>query len=107
MGRNTILTSASDTIFFWFGCPTHMATLRRPRLRMPPDVREVLVEKKLMGAYRARPPYQRNDYLAWFARATTTPTRRGRIEIMVNELAAGHGFMTMDWRPTRARAKKE
>ena len=84
-----------------------MKTVRPARVRVPTDIRALLTQKGLLAAFRARPPYQRSDYLAWIARATTTPTRQGRIEIMVDELAAGHGFMTMEWHPPRARTKKE
>jgi uncharacterized protein YdeI (YjbR/CyaY-like superfamily) len=82
-----------------------MKTVRRPRLRMPPDVRDVLVQKGLLAAYRARPPYQRNDYVGWIERAKMPNTRRKRIELMLDELAAGHGYMTMHWEPPRRRRK--
>ena len=40
-----------------------MAPLSRPLQKMPDFVREALRARGLMGAYEARPPYQRNDYL--------------------------------------------
>ncbi|MGH7288066.1 MAG: hypothetical protein ACREI8_08635 [Myxococcota bacterium] len=42
----------------------HPSLSRAPQ-PMPAFVRRALVERDLMGAYRCRPPYQRNDYLGW------------------------------------------
>jgi hypothetical protein len=36
---------------------------------MPDFIREVLAAKKLTAACDIRPPYQRNDYIGWIARA--------------------------------------
>jgi hypothetical protein len=36
---------------------------------MPAFVRSALQKRRLMEAYRGRPPYQQNDYLAWISRA--------------------------------------
>jgi hypothetical protein len=38
-----------------------LTRLKRARQTMPAAIRRSLVEKGLMDAYRARPPYQRND----------------------------------------------
>ena len=46
-------------------------TLKRPKNPMPGFVRDALNERGLMEAYRARPPYQQNDYLGWIARRQT------------------------------------
>jgi uncharacterized protein YdeI (YjbR/CyaY-like superfamily) len=72
--------------------------LRRPRNPMPEDVRKALEEQGLMEAYRARPPYQRNDYLGWIGRAKRAPTRHRRLQQMLDELVAGDLYMKMPWR---------
>lgn len=74
---------------------------RRPRHRMPAFVRAALRDRSLEKAYRERPPYQRNDYLGWIGRAKRPETKSRRLDVMVRELAAGHGYMGMKWRPTR------
>lgn len=71
---------------------------RRPRNRMPAAVRAVLDERNLMAAYRARPPYQRNDYLGWIALAKLPATRQKRLQTMLRELAAGSGYMGQPYR---------
>jgi uncharacterized protein YdeI (YjbR/CyaY-like superfamily) len=65
---------------------------------MPTDVRRALEDAGLMAAYDDRPPYQRNDYLGWIARAKRDDTRRRRIEQMLGELVAGDVYMKMEWR---------
>ena len=70
---------------------------------MPPDIRDRLESEGLTGDYRARPRYQRNDYLAWIARAKRPDTRRRRIDQMIEELSRGGVYMKMD-HPPSARA---
>lgn len=65
---------------------------------MPKFIRQLLLEKKLMAAYRARPPYQRNDYIGWIMRAKTEATRDKRLNQMVQELKNGDSYMKMVWR---------
>ena len=72
-------------------------TLKRTLQPMPDDIEALLQERKLSAAYEARPAYQRNDYLAWIARAKRPETRSNRLEVMLTELAAGHGYMGMAW----------
>lgn len=55
-----------------------------------------------MEAYGARPDYQQNDYVGWIARARRADTRERRLTQMRAELAAGHGYMNMEWRPSRS-----
>jgi hypothetical protein len=43
--------------------------LKRPRYLMPDFVREALLDRGLMDAYRDRPAYQQNDYVGWICRA--------------------------------------
>lgn len=66
---------------------------------MPDDIAASLDLRELRAAYDARPPYQRNDWLAWIARAKKPETRDKRIAAMMQELKQGHGYMGMDWRP--------
>lgn len=65
---------------------------------MPADIERVLKQRKLVDAYRARPAYQRNDYIGWIGRAVRDTTRQKRIDLMLRELAAGEGYMNMAWR---------
>lgn len=75
--------------------------LKRPRHPMPAFVRDALVRHGLMEAYRARPPYQRNDYLGWICRAKRLETREKRLTQMLNELTAGDRYMKMPYRTRR------
>ncbi|QQR42648.1 YdeI/OmpD-associated family protein [Myxococcus xanthus] len=79
-----------------------MATAKRPTLKravnpMPANVRAALVQRGLMDAYKARPPYQQNDYLGWIARAKLEATRQKRLDQMLDELAGGTKYMNMAW----------
>ncbi len=65
---------------------------------MPDFVRQALVDNKLMAAFEARPPYQRNDYLGWISRAKKPETQLRRLAQMVEELAAGDRYMKMAYR---------
>ena len=51
-----------------------------------------------MDAYRARPPYQRNDYLGWIDRAKRPETKERRLGQMLAELEQGDLYMKMAWR---------
>jgi uncharacterized protein YdeI (YjbR/CyaY-like superfamily) len=75
------------------------STLKRPENPMPEFVREALEEQCLMDAYRARPPYQRNDYLGWINRARREDTKMKRLQQMLGELAGGRLYMNMSWKP--------
>ena len=70
-------------------------TLKRPIHPMPDDVRDRLAADGLMEAYRARPPYQQNDYIGWIERAARPETRQKRIDRMIEELRDGHVYMGM------------
>lgn len=74
-------------------------TLRRALNPMPDDVATRLARAGLQAAYDARPPFQRNDYLGWIARAKRPETREKRIAQMLDELADGTRYMKMPWRP--------
>ena len=72
--------------------------LTRAQNPMPEDIVARLDATGLRDAYDARPPYQRNDYLGWIARAQREATREKRIVQMLEELARGTHYMKMRWR---------
>ena len=74
-------------------------TLKRDTQPMPGFVAQALEQHGLRPAYDARPPYQRNDYLGWINRAKRDDTKQKRLQQMLDELAAGEGYMNMAWRP--------
>lgn len=76
-----------------------MSALKRPVQPMPDALDAILISQGLRDAYDARPAYQRNDWLAWIARAKKPETREKRIASMLGELAQGHGYMGMAWNP--------
>lgn len=63
---------------------------------MPDDVSDALDRRDLTKLYLERPFYQRNDYLAWIARAVRPDTRQRRIDQMLYELEQGGVYMKMD-----------
>jgi uncharacterized protein YdeI (YjbR/CyaY-like superfamily) len=79
------------------------STLKRRRETMPSAVRSALTSKGLLKAYRARPAYQRNDYLGWIKGAKREDTKKKRLDQMLRELAGGRKYMNMAYRPKTAR----
>lgn len=77
--------------------------LTRAKNPMPAFVRNALNARGLMEAYRARPPYQQNDYLGWIARAKMEATRLKRLRQMLEELQGGKSYMNMVWKPRAGR----
>ena len=77
--------------------------LTRPIQPMPDFVTAALKAQDLEAAYASRPPYQRNDYLGWINRAKRDATKQKRLSIMLQELAAGRGYMGMEWHPRQER----
>ncbi|WP_417259568.1 YdeI/OmpD-associated family protein [Celeribacter sp.] len=73
-------------------------TLTRPKHPMPDEIRKAIEARGLMAAYEARPPYQRNDYLGWIARAKRDATKAKRLAQMLDELEGGTLYMKMVWR---------
>lgn len=69
--------------------------LKRPRQPMPAEVRQALVERGLLQAYRDRPAYQQNDYLGWINRAKRDETKAKRLAQMLDELERGGVYMNM------------
>jgi uncharacterized protein YdeI (YjbR/CyaY-like superfamily) len=72
---------------------------------IPPDVGQALALRGLAGAYAERPPYQRNDYIAWIERARREETRTRRMAQMLDELAGGGVYMGMAWHPAPERPR--
>ncbi|MBK9126134.1 MAG: YdeI/OmpD-associated family protein [Chloroflexi bacterium] len=68
---------------------------------MPDDIRAELERFGLMDAYRARPAYQQNDYLAWIGRAKRPATREKRLAQMLDELRRGDAYMNMRYTAKR------
>ena len=66
---------------------------------MPDFVRRALAEHGLEKESRARPPYQRNDYIGWIAGAKRQETRDKRLAQMLDELRGGDRYMKMPYRP--------
>ncbi|WP_196246246.1 YdeI/OmpD-associated family protein [Lacticaseibacillus zhaodongensis] len=70
---------------------------KRAQNSMPDFVEAALSNHGLMQQYKARPPYQRNDYLGWIAGAKRPATQQKRLQQMLSELAAGDVYMKMAW----------
>ena len=73
---------------------------KRPTHAMPADARAALGAGGVEADYRARPHYQRNDYLGWIDGAKQDGTRRKRIAQMVAELKEGGVYMGMTHGPS-------
>jgi len=79
-------------------------SLKRARNTMPAFVRNALADKGLMDAYKARPAYQKNDYLGWIKNAKLEATRQKRLAQMLSELKGGKKYMNMAWSGKRSQA---
>ena len=73
--------------------------LKRDRNEMPEFVREALVDRGLLDAYRRLPAYQQNDYLGWITRAKRQETKQKRLDQMLDELFRGDRYMKMAYCP--------
>lgn len=71
--------------------------LTRPVHEIPGDVADALDRDALWEQYRARPPYQQNDYIGWITRGKREETRAKRLGVMLEELRAGDRYMGMKW----------
>lgn len=74
------------------------APQKRQSEAMPDFVRRELNAHGLMEAYDSRPPYQRNDYLAWINTAKQDATKQRRLEQMLSELVSGDTYMGMPYK---------
>jgi uncharacterized protein YdeI (YjbR/CyaY-like superfamily) len=77
---------------------------KRARHSMPAFVRKALDEHGVMDAYKARPAYQKNDYVGWINGARLETTRQKRLDQMLSELKGGKKYMNMAWSGGRSRA---
>ena len=73
----------------------------RERHHMPNDIAAALKSSGLCADYKARPAYQRNDYIGWINRAKTSETRIKRLEQMLTELAQGGIYMGKEHKASR------
>lgn len=64
---------------------------------IPDFVAEALEREGLWERYRARPPYQQNDYIGWIIRAKREETRQKRLLQMLDELRRGDAYMKMKY----------
>jgi len=71
--------------------------MKRKVCDMPDYIAEALEKSGLWERYRERPPYQRNDYVRWIARAKREETRRKRLAQMLEELQTGGVYMKMEY----------
>lgn len=71
---------------------------RRERYPMPAYIKNALTKNKVMDAYKARPPYQQNDYIGWITRAKREETGAKRLNQMLAELKAGNAYMNMKYK---------
>jgi hypothetical protein len=72
--------------------------LKRPRYPMPDFIKEGLIKRGLMEAYRDRPAYQQNDYIGWITRAKRQTTITKRLNQMLDELEQGDVYMKMAYK---------
>jgi len=78
------------------------SALKRPLYPMPSFIKESLLQRGLMEAYRDRPAYQRNDYVGWITRAKRQVTRDKRLAQMLDELEGGETYMNMAYHAKQA-----
>lgn len=77
------------------------STLTRKINRLPAALKRRMEEEDVLELYRQRPPYQRNDYLGWIARARQEATKQKRADQMIAELKKGNVYMNMMWNSSR------
>jgi uncharacterized protein YdeI (YjbR/CyaY-like superfamily) len=70
---------------------------------MPSFIREALVKRNLLDAYRNRPAYQQNDYIGWITRPKRNETKEKRLAQMLDKLFRGDRYMKMAYSPRRSR----
>ena len=73
----------------------------REQHTMAKDVAAALKNAGLRTDYKARPAYQRNDYIGWINRAKTPAMRIERLEQMLTELAQGGIYMGKEHKASR------
>ena len=75
-------------------------SLKRPKHPMPAFVKQALEMRGLMAAYKARPAYQKNDYIGWINSAKLEKTKEKRLFQMLDELEKGGVYMKMPHPPS-------
>lgn len=70
-----------------------------PAPTMPGFVRSALAARALTDAYEARPKYQQTEYLTSIHAAKLNDEKRKRMNVMLDELAAGNLFQGKPWVP--------
>lgn len=68
---------------------------------MPGFVKGALAKAKLLDAFRARPEYQREEYLGWIDRAIGKTEKDKRLAQLVEELGKGNVYMGEAWEPPK------
>ncbi len=66
---------------------------------MPGFVKSALAKAKMMDTYRARPEYQRHEYLARIDRAIGTDAKKKLLDQMIDELTKGGVYLGEPWEP--------
>lgn len=83
------------------GTSTYAEPVARERYPMPDFISAALDQSDLWERYRARPPYQQNDYIGWITRGKREETRQKRLVQMLEELRAEDAYMGMAYRAKR------
>jgi uncharacterized protein YdeI (YjbR/CyaY-like superfamily) len=73
------------------------SNMKRQIYDVPDYVADALDESGLWERYRARPPYQQNDYIGWITRGKREETRQKRLAQMLDELRGGDRYMKMKY----------
>ena len=79
------------------GNSTYAAPTPRERREPPAFMSDALERANLWERYRARPPYQQNDYVSWVTGAKREETRQKRLAQMLDELQSGDAYMGMEY----------
>jgi uncharacterized protein YdeI (YjbR/CyaY-like superfamily) len=66
---------------------------------MPDFILKALRKRGPLRAYRRRPAYQQNDYLAWIDRAKRAETKDRRLAEMLEDLTLGDRYMGIPYNP--------
>lgn len=77
------------------GVSTYAEPTPRERYPIPDFIATALDQSSMWERYRARPPYQQNDYIGWITRGKREETRQKRLTQMLEELQSGDAYMGM------------
>lgn len=77
------------------GLSTYTEPTVREKYPMPDFIAAALDQSNLWERYRARPPYQQNDYIGWITGGKREETRQKRLTQMLEELQSGNAYMGM------------